>query len=95
MDQKRNWYANWFHLVFVGMTGVHGTNLTREPKLSGPNVDMENYVFLLQPTASRIGNYTQLIPSLLKVVTVYIRYVRNEKKCVPVRTVHTGNGWMW
>ena len=47
------------------MTGLTA-NPSRGTKFSGANRDREIFIFPVQPTASRIGNFTRLIFTLDK-----------------------------
>ena len=48
---------------------------SRHQELSGANGDRENGIFPVQLTTSRVSNHTQLMPSLLKLMSTHMHII--------------------
>ena len=64
-------------------------NLSREIKLSGTYGDRGIFIFPVQLTASRIGNLTRLIHTLLHVMTIHTRIRTTDAGQSQVSVKHT------
>ena len=61
--------------------------MSRETKSSGANADRAKTIYPVQPTTSRIGNHTQMIPFCSKAITIRTRGQSLFSRQVPKTSV--------